>query len=769
MQTLLISLTSQTVSAALVSVQDVAAETISSVKTYTDPKSLLIQTDKALQELGKESEQVDETIFALDYDWVTGGDISPDHQAQLQDLTDSLALKPQGFVVKSEALYQQAIQENQLVSKLFLEVRATELQLVVIQRGTLLGAVKVGRSNQLGADVIEALARFKDKIGADHFPSQLQLVSEELSTSQLNQLQQELLSGDWTSQIQFLHQPEVTVTDEHFLMHQLVAQAGQSILAEQGVVPNLPAVVPPEDAQPDTPDMAEATFSDPTKPDAEAAAASASHEFDFADFDQANLDLSDNLTAVEPAVAAPGPANPPPLVPPGEPHQVQVLPPTQPAKKTWLQTVKGWFMSESGSGATAQTGRANQSDHHPSGFHHTSLKKEISHHPFIALGVILGLVILAVGTAVYAQTQHRVVLSIKLATETVSTQTTIQLDPTATEPDADQRILPAQVTTVEVSGDDFVEASGVKLIGEQASGTVVLYNKTTSTKSFDAGTQLSTGSLTYTLDEEVQVASASVEEKDGGETKTFGSEEVTVTATEIGADSNLDAGTTLTVANFATSSYEAEVKDGLTGGSSREVQVVAEADMAELRQKLTDRLVAEAETQLRDQAEPGQYFVTTGQVEIVDATFDAEVGDEVQTLGLDLTISVEAFGYQTQDLKPLAEQVLLSEVPPGFTLSNQDPQILSSPVEDQPTETTPNQETVIKLEADISAQAVPELDLTALAQDVAGKPNPQALSAVQGNPAVESVEYGVHPALFERFYTQFPKSSDKIQITIQDQ
>lgn len=771
---------------------------VSSTKTYADSKSLLIQTDKALQELGKQSENVDETIFALDPDWVSGGDIAASEQPLLKELTEGLSLNPQGFVVTSEALYQQAVQHEPLVSSIFIDVRATELMVLLVLRGTLLGVQKVGRSPDITADLTEALARFQEVLGHDHLPSKLQLLSPDMSSIDLQQLEQALLSGDWFHQLPFLHQPEVHITQPGFLMHQLATQASQSLLKDQGLMaqpqhqpqhqphPQGQALPQPKSGsqpvhQPHHQFQAQDSeqSSDHHQPNQSDTLVDpkANAEFGFSSF-QADALQGGNLTAVESNDMID--AEPRKAVMEDE-EQKESPQKQSPEKKPLLQTIKGWFIqdvsSANNTGDTLHSSGFSQvftptdtARHHDwvdQGVHDTKLKKKLPYKPFIALGVILGLVFLALGTVVYAQVQHRVLIEIELATDTVSADTTIQLDPTASSPDPAASILPAEVTSLEISGSDFIEASGIKLIGEKATGTVTLFNKTTSDKTFEEGTKLITNGLSYSLDEEVKVASASVEKQSGGETKTFGKATVSVTADEIGAESNLEEETKLTVASFDTSTYEAEAEDGLDGGSSREVQVVSATDLTELQESLTAKLVEEAETKLREQAQPGQYFVTTGKVETTSATFDAEEGDEVQTVELNLSLTVEAFGYRVDDLKPFATALLSSKVPSGFELSSEDPQILSTPLEsDEPTST--GVEGVIQLEANISAEVVPMLDLVQLKNDVAGKPNPQALSALENNPAIKSLEYVVAPNAFRQFYTSFPRSSQKIQIEIKE-
>src|SRR5687768_17634860 len=71
---LAIVLTDATIQSILWQVDGVTPQVLHRAAHYhnTDPESCIVKTDESLQDLGKESENVNEVIFALQPSWVTG-------------------------------------------------------------------------------------------------------------------------------------------------------------------------------------------------------------------------------------------------------------------------------------------------------------------------------------------------------------------------------------------------------------------------------------------------------------------------------------------------------------------------------------------------------------------------------------------------------------------------------------------------------------------------------------------------------------------------
>lgn len=145
-------------------------------------------------------------IFGLPDSWVDKDSINIEKKAYLKFVCDSLALKPLGFVVSNTAVIQYLkIEEGSPASAIFLQLNSTEINLSLVKLGKLVGNEVVGRSDDLGADVEEGLARFKN---IDTLPSRMILYD---GKSDFEEDKQQLISYDWEEKLPFIHFPKVEV------------------------------------------------------------------------------------------------------------------------------------------------------------------------------------------------------------------------------------------------------------------------------------------------------------------------------------------------------------------------------------------------------------------------------------------------------------------------------------------------------------------------------------------------------------------------------
>jgi hypothetical protein len=239
----------------------------------------------------------------------------------------------------------------------------------------------------------------------------------------------------------------------------------------------------------------------------------------------------------------------------------------------------------------------------------------------------------------------------------------ITLDPKAAATDPEKLILKAELTKKDVTGSDILATTGIKLVGDKAGGVIKIFNKTAALKTFTKGTELTSGAIKFILQDDVQVASASVIQNGvESETRDYGEAETKVTAIDIGAEANLAKDATLKIASFDAGTYTAMVKEGLTGGSSREVRVIATEDRLKLQKTLLADLTKKAEAAFKADSGNGRYLMATNRTLQTTAKFDGEVGKEAETLALEMTVTFEGLQYTREDLKPIIVKVLGGEL-----------------------------------------------------------------------------------------------------------
>lgn len=659
----------------------------SSTKHYTSVEQVVVEADKVLQELGKESEHVNDVIFALEPSWVNAKDVEVAYKPILKRLTEELSLNPVGYVVFSESLVKELLADQPHSSLLFVYFTQHEVFIQLLYRGSVAATQQVGRSDNSAADVIEALARITQENSTVALPSHMMLASQELEQTQLQEQQQALLAQDWTQQ-GFTHPPTIDVVPKERLLSAVVKQAGAAIVDNPHAVQPTKASsfgVPIPVAPPIVRDENDYAVATPT------ANLSGHPVAERPTFSTADEDEGDDI----PAKAG---------------RFDGII--------TWLRHHRKFVLMGFGGGLLAL--------------------------------FLLGFIGLSMGTKAH--------VIVNLKTNPLSKEVDITIDPDSSSSDPENLILAAQTVEKEVSGSKTSQTTGVKLVGEKATGTVTIFNKTEAVKTFEAGTLISAGALTFALDETVQVASASVKKNTTSESKDYGKSDVKVTATKIGSDYNLGEETQLVVESFDTDTYSAAVTTSLAGGTSREVRVVSDGDRQKLLKELRQELIEKAGKELAESADDGISIVPTQTATVESSKFDAEIGDEIGALTLDLTITATALSYADADLQPLAQHVLQADIPSGYKLSEDKPQLLTSP------DKTATGSGAAVLKANVSSIAVPDLPLDELMASIAGKSLLEAEQSLKAREVVEGVTIQLSPRIAHQLRPRVPKDPAKIQL-----
>lgn len=242
---------------------------------------------------------------------------------------------------------------------------------------------------------------------------------------------------------------------------------------------------------------------------------------------------------------------------------------------------------------------------------------------------------------------------------------TVVADPNQKTVNENDKIIPAQIIETEVSGSAKDVASAKRLIGDPAKGTIVIYNKTSESKSLSKGTQvISSAGLKFALDMSVSIASQSA--SDSG--ITFGKVSTTVTASAIGADGNLPSGSIFTVATFPTDKLSAKSEGNFSGGTSKEVTVVSSDDAQRLLAKLSSDLKQQAQQKLQEKY-PGKKILKEALSEnIKKKSYNKNINDAANEFSLDMTVNYKGTAFDDADLKIIVSKLVTVDVPSDFQL-----------------------------------------------------------------------------------------------------
>ncbi len=670
----------------------------SSLYEYGEIKQAVTQADKALQDLGKLSEEVNDVVFALPRTWTDEKGVIDTKKLLLKEITEGLSLKAVGFVMISEALAKQLVSTNPRLSTLLIEFSQYELFLSLISQGELISTQYVGRSGDTIADMTEALARLNAHQEEEiKLPTKMLIVSLDLDEDELHDQQQLLLAHDWVNSHPFSQPPTIELLAQEVILEAVINQGGGSTTKQTASTSKMVKKKPVEKK------VFQAEFAVEVEPQK-----NQSTNYGVP------VSLDDLDQKIKPEIKALDEVD---------------LSKSVDQKKKEPSKIKMKF---------------------------TNWFKE--HRTFALGGFVAGILALVVITWVWLTTGIRAVVKLSLATEVISKETTITLVLDQEKTSSEELILLAHTIEKQISAKKTKETTGVKVVGDQATGEVTLYNKTEAVKVFEQGTKISKGNLVFTLDEDTEVASASTKETSGGKETEYGKKNVKVTAVDIGADSNLEKEVELQVASFDPGTYSATAVAAFTGGSSREVRVVSINDREQLLEDLRKKLLVDAQKEIEDSLGDGEYIASVNIEQVNKQAFDAKVGDEIGTVTLDLSVTAQALVYRTEDLKPLAQKVLENDTPAGYTLADSEPQILSTP--DQ--EASASSE--VHLLVNITAEAKPDLNFNELKQNILDKSIDEAKQFLVAKDEIKSVQVDLIPSFSARLYARIPKDVNKVEL-----
>ena len=222
--------------------------------------------------------------------------------------------------------------------------------------------------------------------------------------------------------------------------------------------------------------------------------------------------------------------------------------------------------------------------------------------------------------------------------------------------------VPARWVDLQVSGSAQIPATGRHDVPDgRAEGEVVFANKTSEPVVVPKGTLVRTGSGVtvrfYTISD-VELPAVQ-----------WGHARAGIIAMEPGPGGNVKSLTISVVEGPM--EYQVDVINdvGTVGGSMKRVSIVAGDDHNRLMALLVQRLQQEAYNKLVDQLTEGEFTPPdTVQVEVIDHSFDASVGEESELVGLEMTVAVGGLAVDGASADVLLAHLLESRAPAGFRL-----------------------------------------------------------------------------------------------------
>jgi hypothetical protein len=619
------------------------------------------------------------TVLGLPLTYLTEtGEITKDVRVHIKEITKELELAPIGFVPVHQALiYKLKKDEGVPPSVILLGISHHDVSLSLYKVGALSGQKTLKYNGDIAIQVEELLKQFKD---LEVLPARILLYGND--GKDLGEVKSDLLKYPWTTRVNFLHFPKIEiVTPEEVVA--AISLAGASELTNRMREEHGKA----EAAPPDTVTAQALTGDD--QPPVEAVDANAEdiiqeEEPNVVVVEPSHFGFRKNVDVLE------------------ETEQTRPVAPVSIHRKPFPITVPKIDMQ--------------------------ALIARITSGGILPIVGIVAAIFLFAGF-IYWTVPHATVTVLE-SPKSLSDSQQIIIDPAATAVDAEHKIIPGTMQEQSVSEDKTIAVTGKKNVGDPAKGSVTIYNKTLNGKSLSKRTVLTAGSLEFTLDEDVTIASAS--EDLGG--RTYGKATAAITASQIGANSNLAAATMFTVKGFSADEMTANNAAALTGGTSREVTVVTRADY--------DALIAAAEKDLADQAKQGLTASVAGMAKLIEETiettvtaksFAQELDQQTSQLSGKVTVTVSGISYSDDDIKTLLKAFIAKDIPQGFTLSESRTQVSLTKV-------VVKKDGKITATATIKSDAVPTIDVAVIQKQLAGKSISDATAYLRTLPGIAGMK-----------------------------
>ena len=633
---------------------------------------------EAARNFPDEGKEPSKTVFGVSPYWVEEGQIKKEHLEKVRKICVDLSLSPSGFVVIPEAIaHGVKIQEGSPLSGVIVGVSDKMIDVSLFKFGNLVGTVNVGKSVSIVDDIVEGLVRFSVK---DSLPTRLVLYG--VSQKELQSIKQDLISTEWSDKadgkIKFLHIPQVEIVedDEKLIA---VAIAGASEMQEIKSVKLLGHVVLRNK---------EESVEAPTE---ESSNVSPTH-------DLTAQDIGFVVDQEEPVDIAPSVKEP---------------------------TEHSFARSDISEEPALFKPKSNKFKLPKMPSFHFGLGKGI----FLVVILLLILATSGVGAAWWYMPKAEI--AVFVSPKSLGEQKDILLDENISEVDQENLVFPVKKVTTEVSSSKSKGTTGKRVVGEKSKGSVTIRNGTSQGIAFPKGTALlNSGDLKFVLDEGASVSAALSPSEPGSIT-------VSVTAFDIGSQYNLAKDESMSISNYPKSEVDGIVSSGLSGGSSKEIVAVSQADLSSLKEELRDELERQGLADLEGQATSGRVITDSLDSTIKNSDFSADVGDEASSINLEMRIEVTALVIDNSIVESMASTILANQIPQGFSLKENQIEV----VFDLSSESDGQYETNVNL----TAKLLPEVSTDEIKDKVAGKLPTDAQKYLETIPGFNSAEVSIRP------------------------
>ncbi|MBI2621082.1 MAG: baseplate J/gp47 family protein [Candidatus Levybacteria bacterium] len=552
------------------------------------------------------------TVFGVKGDWIDEGKIKPEYLAKLKKVSDELDFKPMGFLVIPEAIgHLLQMEEGAPLTAILIEIGQKGVNLSLFRTGKII-ATKQGSIGESIVSTVEGLLKHFSALG--DLPPRIILFD-----GGREDLQQKFISHKWAKELSFLHLPQISALSSNFDARAVLNGAAQQMGFE--VLEASLATAAKEDMS-ETDALTAAVGEDEDKTLAEVASEFGFSEHDVKTKEEAgekpktavsealqheNITLSDQFREI--------------------PEEVKIRTAERkslPINAALITTGILRFVKKINIGSLIR------------GANSSRKKLMLGIIPFI-------LILLFLYVYLFGKTAT-VTLGIDSRQEEQSENITFSQ---SAQTNASENTINAEFITVSEDGKKGVSTSGKKEVGDKAKGTVTMFNSNTTGVTIPTGTVItSSNDLKFITDKAVTVASASGDIFSGTDP---GKADVTVTAEKFGTNYNFPSDTKFTVEG--STSVAAKNDKPFSGGTKKEVKVVAKKDLDKLASDLQKDLEGKAKEDIKKKAQGNSLVLPNFiSVEFDKKSYSKDVDDEASEVSLTAVISFKGVSYKKEDM-----------------------------------------------------------------------------------------------------------------------
>lgn len=664
---------------------------IGSFESWTDEESLINGVDSSLDQAIKViKSQPKRVIFGLPDSWMELDKIHSSKTKLVTHLCKELGLDPIGVVTTNRAIaHFLKKKEGMPPTVILLEVYVSKVAVSYVYLGEVKKTEEVARSGDLAHDVEEGLTR----MDLPNYPARFILTNG----GGLEEESQQITAFPWTDRLPFKHIPKVEVLPIDFSIKSIALTGGVEAVQFLGMEVT-------EESVPEKNPSEDSIDSNLVMPVEEPPSLE-------------ELGFSYEETAA-------------PLVVPTAPPMPQILSGDDRDSELVVDEPEYAFSDERIS-HPEKPRLAVKLPPIPK-FSLPSLPKFSNMRPsWLSLLILPGILVLGFAAYLFFGQAH---IAVRFNPVKINKQLNIAISENA------RSDMPTLIATKKVfsgSAQESVPTTGTATVGDKATGTVTIFNRTPAPIVLKSGTTIGSenGKYNYSIAETITIASKSADLISGSEV--FGKQSgITVTATRIGAEYNLTKSSTFTVDNYSKTVAYAVADNDFTGGTSRTVNAVSKADQDKVLGIATEKIKTQVKTDQSTQT-PGYQVLPLADIEFVKKQFDHNLNEEATTIGLNLEGSLNALVYSEDSLYTLVQEQLKNDIPSGSYLTKE-----SSVIKvENPTLVNGQYEAKVTVEASL----YPQIDEVKMISYLRGKPASKGKTLLQTIPGYTSADVRIYP------------------------